>query len=219
MNRFTIHGPNPASMFAALVASLLPSNVLRCLAYRLLFRYDIQRSSIGLGTILLVKAARLEHCRVGKFNRFVGPMTVIIGKDATVGPFNEFSCGSWTLEERFKDADYMRYLSIGEQTVITSNHVFDIVGSFILGKMSWIAGKGSQFWTHGVGVEDRNVSIGEGCYVGSAVRFVPGASIANNCLVAIGSVVTNKLSEDNTLVAGVPARIIKRNYDWKARLR
>ena len=112
--------------------------------------------------------------------------------------------------------NYTRTLEIGADTLITSGHHFDVAGKFKLGDRSWIAGIGSQFWTHGVGVLDRNIEIGSDCYLGSAVRFAPGAAIANNVLVAMGSVVSGKIDASNALIGGVPAKVLRKNYDWKS---
>jgi len=84
-----------------------------------------------------------------------------------------------------------------------------------LGDGSWIAGVASQFWTHGTGTPDRDISIGKGCYLGSAVRFSPGSSVGDDVLVAMGSVVTKKFKEGRVLIGGVPAKIIKGDLDWR----
>ncbi|MCI0556472.1 MAG: hypothetical protein L0287_36480, partial [Anaerolineae bacterium] len=117
--------------------------------------------------------------------------------------------------EENRKLNYTRTLSIGADTLITSNHYFDVAGTFKLGDRSWIAGIGSQFWTHGIGVLDRDIEIRNDCYLGSAVRFAPGSSIGDSVLVAMGSVVSGKLDVSNTLVGGVPAKVLKENYNWK----
>jgi acetyltransferase-like isoleucine patch superfamily enzyme len=88
-------------------------------------------------------------------------------------------------------------------------------GSLVLGERSWIAGIDSQFWTHGAGVKERDVKIGADCYIGSAVRFSPGSSIGDNVIVAMGSVVSSQMTELNALIGGVPAKVLKSNYNWK----
>ena len=74
---------------------------------------------------------------------------------------------------------------------------------------------GSQFWTHGAGVVDRNIQIGRDCYLGSAIRFALGSGVGDNVIVAMGSVVTKKFEESMVMIGGVPATVLKRNYDWK----
>ena len=202
-------------MIVAYLIGIMPTSGLRVFLYRTIFGYRISRSYIGWKTRIVVNDAELTECHIGGGNQFVGPMRVTIKKDATVGNNNVFDCGWWTNEEQFKSARYDRHLEIGMDTRITSGHYFDVAGSFILGNHAWIAGCGSQFWTHGAGSNDRNISIGERCYIGSAVRFAPGTSVGNNSIVGIGSVVTKKISSENVIVAGQPAKIVRENYDWK----
>src|SRR5690349_10800394 len=115
-----------ARLITAAAVSLLPFNWMRCAAYRLVFKYNIRGSFIGIGTVIVVKEAMLDQCWIGKFNRFLGPMSVKIGNDATIGPANEFICGSWTLDSEFKNASYRRQLQIGDGVVITCRHFFDL---------------------------------------------------------------------------------------------
>jgi acetyltransferase-like isoleucine patch superfamily enzyme len=200
-------------LFAALI-SILPLNGLRVLGYCLL-GYRIRKARIGFGTIIAVDEASLEACRIGPFNLFVGPMKIRIQRGASIGNRNEFVCGYWVLRDEYKDSHYARSLEICEDALITSRHYFDLSGSFVLGARSWIGGIDSQFWTHGAGVKERNIHIGSDCYIGSAVRFSPGSSIADHVVVAMGSIVSGALPENNALVGGVPARVLKSNYNWK----
>lgn len=196
--------------------SIMPTSRLRVFLYRNIFGYHINNSILGWNTVILVSQANLNGCCIGRKNKFTGPIDITIKKGAIIGERNIFQCGWWTLEEKFKKAGYDRNLIIGVDSLITSNHYFDIVGSFILGDASWIAGYGSQFWTHGVGAIERNISIGKYCYIGSAVRFAPGVSIGNNTLISLGSVLTNRYNEENVLIGGQPAKILTRNYKWKS---
>jgi acetyltransferase-like isoleucine patch superfamily enzyme len=189
-------------VLAALI-SLLPLHGLRVLGYRLL-GYQVRRAQIGFGTIIAVEEAVLESCRIGPFN-----------PGASIGNRNEFICGYWVLRDEYKDYAYSRSLEVCKDALITSRHYFDLSGSLILGPRSWIAGVDSQFWTHGAGVKDRDIRIGADCYIGSAVRFSPGSSIGEHVLVAMGSVVSGEIPENNALIGGVPARVMKSDYNWK----
>lgn len=199
----------------AVLISILPLNTLRVLGYKLLFGYRIDKSRIGFGTIVAVDDATITNARIGFFNLFIGPLRIKIGEGASIRDRNTFSCGFWVLREENRNLNYARTLDIGAHTLITSGHYFDAAGTFKLGDRSWVAGVGSQFWTHGVGVRGRDIEIGSDCYLGSAVRFAPGSSIGDNILVAMGSVVSGKMNVNNALVGGVPARVLKENYDWK----
>jgi acetyltransferase-like isoleucine patch superfamily enzyme len=198
----------------AILISLLPLNWFRVWGYRLL-GYRIQDSQVGFGTIIAVDEAFIESSRIGPLNIFVGPMKVYIHRGASIGNRNEFVCGYWVLRDEYKRAQYLRSLKVCDEALITSRHYFDLSGSLILGERSWIAGIDSQFWTHGAGVKERDIKIGSDCYVGSAVRFAPGSSIGDNIVVAMGSVISGAIPESNALVGGVPAKVLKSNYNWK----
>ena len=204
-------------ILVALFVSLLPLNILRVLGYRSLLGYRVAGSRIGFGTVLAVDEAIITNAKIGFFNLFLGPMKVHIGTDASIGTRNTFTCGYWVLQEQYKNSNYTRTLKIGANALITSGHYFDAAGTFNLGDRSWIAGIGSQFWTHGTGVRERDVEIGSDCYLGSAVRFAPGSKLGNNVLLAMGSVVSGVVDADNALVGGVPAKVLKENYDWKTK--
>ncbi|MEZ0394923.1 MAG: hypothetical protein ABWK53_00605 [Anaerolineales bacterium] len=198
---------------AALVA-FLPFNWLRVWGYRLFFGYQIEGAKIGWGTILGVTSARLGRCQIGYLNQFVGPMTLTIADGVKIGDQNRFVCGFWTLEH---GQEYARCLTIGENARITSSHYFDVCGALEIGAGSWIAGIGSQFWTHGAGIARRYVKIGKDCYLGSAVCFGPGAVIEDGVMVALGSVVTRKFAGNHLLLGGAPASVVMSHYDWKSR--
>lgn len=51
-------------------------------------------------------------------------------------------------------------------------------------------------------------------WVGANVSILKGAHILKNSIVGTGSVVTKKFKEENVVVAGNPARIIKRGINW-----
>lgn len=216
---------------------LMPTNILRCFLYSTIFSYRIDKSFIGWKTVIIAKNVCLTECYIGSNNRFIGqnqitikkrtniggnnrfigPMSILIKEGASIEGNNAFICGWWTENSHFNDANYARNLEIGKDTLITSSHYFDIAGLFVLGDNSWVAGVATQFWTHGAGASDRNITIGQQCYIGSAALFSPGSSIGNNTIIGLGSVVTKAFTQNNVAIAGQPAIIVKENYDWKNR--
>lgn len=59
------------------------------------------------------------------------------------------------------------------------------------------------------GVSTQPVNIGDDVWIGANAVILPGVNIGNHCVVAAGAVVTKDVP-DNTLVAGVPAKPIKK---------
>ena len=58
------------------------------------------------------------------------------------------------------------------------------------------------------GVSTKPVVIGNDVWIGANVVVLPGVTIGSHCVVAAGAVVTKDVP-DHTLVAGVPAKVIK----------
>jgi len=200
----------------AAAISMLPTSALRRLAYERVLGYDLAHTAIGFGPLIAVDTARIIDSSIGRFNRFVGPMDVDIGSGSRIGNHNVFSCGQWTVSTRqVSGHSYGRTLLIGANVLITDAHFFDVAGTLAIGDGTWIAGCASQFWTHGAGATDRDIRIGKACYVASAVRFAPGASVGDRVIVALGSVVVSKIEDACVMVAGVPAKVVRTSYDWR----
>lgn len=194
-----------------LLVSLMPLNVLRVLLYRLIFGYRIGKNvRIGFGTIISVASLKIGSGTViGPFNVFKGPITVRIGEQAKIGRLNQFFCSWHIVADKFAARNYTPVLELGDRSLVLNSHFFDIYGRVEIGNDSWIAGNGSQFWTHGLSVMDRDIIIGEKNYIGSGVRFAPGTAIAHRNIIALGSVILGKLDACDTLISGFPAKAIR----------
>lgn len=59
------------------------------------------------------------------------------------------------------------------------------------------------------GVVRKGIKIGENCWIGAKVTILDGVTMGNGCIIAAGSVV-NKSFEDNSIIAGVPAKLIRK---------
>lgn len=53
------------------------------------------------------------------------------------------------------------------------------------------------------------VMIGDDCWICQNSQFTKNASIPNQTIVAMGSVVSRKFKEENTIIAGNPAKVVK----------
>jgi acetyltransferase-like isoleucine patch superfamily enzyme len=62
--------------------------------------------------------------------------------------------------------------------------------------------------------QDRKIIIGDCVWICCNVTVLKGVIIPNGCVVGSNSVVKSAFSEENTLIAGNPARIVKRGIRW-----
>lgn len=60
----------------------------------------------------------------------------------------------------------------------------------------------------------RSVQIGDHVWIGNQVTVLKGSEIGSDCIVGTGSLVTKKNNDTNVIIAGNPAKIIKRNISW-----
>lgn len=60
-----------------------------------------------------------------------------------------------------------------------------------------------------------DVIIGDNVWLGERVVVLKGSTIPSNTIVGSCALVNKKFAEENTILGGVPAKIIKRNVTWK----
>lgn len=58
--------------------------------------------------------------------------------------------------------------------------------------------------------EGRDVRIGNNVFIGSNVRILKGVTIGDGCVIANSSIVTRDLPA-NSIAAGIPAKVIRKN--------
>jgi len=115
---------------------------------------------------------------------------------------------------------YDRHLIIGEDTwigmdtrivscelgVVRIGSRVDIAPMCIIDSGSHELGPSIRRAGEGMGVE---ISIGDGCWIGMASAILPGARIGMGCVVAAGAVVLAGDYPPNSLIGGVPAKVIR----------
>jgi len=62
------------------------------------------------------------------------------------------------------------------------------------------------------------IEIKNDVFIGISCIILPGVTIGNNCIIGAGSVVTKDIP-DNSVAAGVPARIIKSTDEYLEKLK
>lgn len=124
--------------------------------------------------------------RVAGGGRVVGRGRLMIGADSWIGPYGLF----------FTHPDAP--ITIGARCDIAPEVCF-ITGTHEPGNASRRAGTDTA----------RPIRVGDGCWLGARVTVLAGVTIGDGAIVAAGAVVAGDVAS-NTLVGGVPARLIRK---------
>jgi acetyltransferase-like isoleucine patch superfamily enzyme len=211
-------------LFVLAVLGLLPNPAKKPL-YRLLFRFrfgprvriglsllDAQTLDLAEGTCIghfnvITRVGRLKtgrHARIGTLNVIRGGERVSLGDYSEVMRFNVLNA----IPDHNCTTEPVSVLEVGAGTVIVSGHRIDFTDKVTLGKNVIVGGRNSSLWTHNR-QETAPIEIGDYCYLGSEVRLAPGAKLPDECILGLGSVLTGEIKEPRSLVAGVPAKVVR----------
>jgi len=206
------------------LVGLLPGFLKRPL-YRLLFGYrigpgvrigvaliDAREVDLGAGCSIdhlsaIVSVGRLElgaRARIGKLNVIRGGERVTLGDYVDVMRLNVLNA----IPDHDCTTNPVSVLDVGAGTVITSGHRIDFTDQVTLGRNVIVGGRNSSLWTHNR-QETAPIRIGDFCYLGSEVRVAPGGALPDECVLAIGAVLAGAIEAPRSLVAGVPARVVR----------
>ncbi|MBK6799469.1 MAG: hypothetical protein IPG76_22530 [Acidobacteria bacterium] len=204
-----------------MLITILPGFLKRPL-YRWFFGYRIGRR-VRLGLVYLDCRSLVigDDTKIGHGSLFWRCGDVMIGHNVVIGPLNLFRgglkirLGDYAMVLRLNminaipDNDCVNepesVFELGYGSVVTAEHRVDFTDRVTIGKRSILGGRNSSIWTHNRR-EGRPVTIGDYCYVGSEIRMAPGSAIPDHCVVGLGSVITRPLTEEYSLIAGVPAK-------------
>jgi len=173
---------------------------------------DASEVSLGDGTRIghfniITQLGSLEtgrHCHVGVANVLRGGARVLLGDYSEVIRFNVINA----IPDHDCTTSPESIMEAGAGTVITSGHRIDFTDRVTLGRNVIIGGRNSSLWTHNR-QETAPIQIGSFCYLGSEVRLAPGAKLPDECILGMGAVLTGEIKVSRSLVAGVPAKVIR----------
>lgn len=133
-------------------------------------------------------------------------------------PYRRFSLGRGSVVEDFSCINNaVGDVVIGDNTRIGLHNT--IIGPVTIGSHVNLAqgitvtALNHNFADSGLRIDEQGVStapvaIGDDVWIGANAVVLPGVSIGNHCVVAAGAVVTRSVPP-HSLVAGVPAKVIK----------
>ena len=137
---------------------------------------------------------------------------IIFGNNVKIGAFTWISCTSHL-------SKYGVGITIGHNSAFGKFTEFGAAGGIKIGN-DVIAGSYVSFHSENhvfsdtsklireQGVISKGIIIGNNVWIGAKVTFLDGSIVGNNSVVAAGSVV-NGVYPDNSIIGGVPSRILK----------
>ncbi len=160
-----------------------------------------------------------KKVRIKQPTLFMGKGKIILHDRVQIGyfPSAQFFSSDSFIEAMFSNSK----IEIGKNTII--NNSCTIVTDMVDIEIGENCKIGTNFKCyssdfHGLKVEDRenldkvmakSVKIGNNVFIGDNVIILKGVTIADGSVIGAGSVVTKSFNEENTILAGNPARKIK----------
>lgn len=157
--------------------------------------------------VIGVYRCRIEkNARIGVLSAFRDLREMVLEGDASIGQLNWISAAP----SLGGQAPTSRLLRLAEGAAITNRHYIDCSGGVTIDKFAIVAGVRSVFITHSIDVVEgvqtaAGVRIGRSSLISSSVKVCPGVSVADECLVAMGSTISRSLERPGSLYAGAPA--------------
>ena len=137
-----------------------------------------------------------------------------IGRYVELGPDRQIEIGSETsIQDRsiiLGDVKFGRYCTLAPNVYISSGrHWFDLHPHELIKDQDRLVLKDAALSKH----HSRPVTVEDDCWLGIKTVVMPGVTIGKGAVVGANSVVTGDI-EPYTVVAGVPAKLLRRRLDF-----
>jgi acetyltransferase-like isoleucine patch superfamily enzyme len=159
--------------------------------------------------LFIEKGSRVYNCKFlfrGKHNRiYIGHDCVCRNMDFIVSEGATITIGN---HSHFEGNIHLaciegRTISIGERCLFSSEIVFRTSDSH-----SILDVNGNRI-NHA-----KDIYVGNHVWVGHRVTVLKGTEIGENSIIGTGAIVTNETYIKNSIIAGVPARVIRTDINW-----
>lgn len=117
-----------------------------------------------------------------------------------------------------------RYIEIGDFTSFYKTNIqnYDLNSSLIIGKDCMFSYDTTVYNNDGHAIfqdgklinQAKTCKIGDHVWVGWSATIMKNCTIPNGTIIARNALVCKKFKKQNTIIAGVPAKIVKENIEW-----
>lgn len=63
--------------------------------------------------------------------------------------------------------------------------------------------------------QPQEIHIGKRCWIGFNSTILKDCTLSENTIIAANSTITHHYTQTNTIIGGVPGKVIKENINWK----
>lgn len=192
-----------------------------------------KKKLVGGGNKLIMKGFA-KRCRIeviGKDNAIFieGNLTRLTGCTIVIhGSNNTINIGSHVVFDRVVICieDNNNTITIGDNTWMNANvELAAIEGTnIIIGKDCMFSsniylrtGDSHSILNAGTRLRinpSQDIELGEHVWVGNGARILKGATIGSHSIVSTGAIVTSKEFPGNSILAGIPAKVVKSGISW-----
>ena len=149
-----------------------------------------------------------------------GEQYIHIGAHTLIGPHVTMSAGLYGEELHAPNGWALRFgdnCSIGRNSFFVSRVGIDVGDDVTMAPNVYVTDHNHRYDDPTLPIKQQwmteaPVTIGSGCWLGAGAVILPGAQLGRNVVVAAGSVVRAGVVPDHSVVAGVPAKVV-RSYD------
>lgn len=139
---------------------------------------------------------------------------IVFGKNVSIGKYTTIECSGSLM-------NIGRGLVVGNNVGLGTHGFFGCAGGVAIGNDTIFGNYVSLHSENHIiddlempirlqGVTRLGIRIGNNCWIGAKATILDGANIGDGCIVAAGAVVTKGYYEINSIIGGVPAKIIKK---------
>lgn len=195
--------------------------------WKLLLRGRIpSRLFLGRG----VRLSHLSKIQLGKMVQLedfvkisaLGKGAVRVGDKVRIGAYSRLIT-STTFNDLGSHIHIGSNVGIGEFAYLGGAGGLEIGSDCIIGQYFSCHPENHNFDREGVlirlqGTTRQGIRIGKNCWIGSKVTILDGVTIGENCVLAAGAVVTKSMPA-NSVIGGVPAKVIKKRNEGEKMLK